>query len=121
MTALTVLYDPTCGLCRRAHEWLAEQRKLIELIFVPCKSEEARLRFPHLDHDLTARDLTVIGDQGEVYMGPKAWLMVIWAVSRMVLPALLAGVVADYTTRSLDDLSASISNWSGHRSDEVKL
>jgi predicted DCC family thiol-disulfide oxidoreductase YuxK len=82
MTALTVLYDPTCGLCRRAHEWLTQQRKLIELVFVPCKSEEARLRFPHLDHDLTAKDLTVIGDQGEVYMGPKAWLMVIWALSQ---------------------------------------
>jgi predicted DCC family thiol-disulfide oxidoreductase YuxK len=82
MTALTVLYDPTCGLCRRAHEWLAQQRKLIELVFVPCMSEEARLRFPHLNHDLTVRDLTVIGDQGEVYMGPKAWLMVLWALSQ---------------------------------------
>ena len=80
MTALTVLYDPECGLCRRAHEWLAEQRKLVELLFVPCKSEEARRRFPHLDHDLTAKDLTVIGDQGEVYFGPKAWLMVLWAL-----------------------------------------
>lgn len=96
MTALTVLYDPTCGLCRRAHEWLAEQRKLIELIFVPCKSEEARLRFPQLDHDLTTRDLTVIGDQGEVYMGPKAWLMVLWSLCqyrewsyRLSSPALL--------------------------------
>ena len=96
MTVLTVLYDPTCGLCRRAHEWLEQQRKLIELVFVPCKSEEARQRFPHLDHDLTANDLTVIGDQGEVYMGPKAWLMVLWALSqyrewsyRLSSPALL--------------------------------
>ncbi len=80
MTVLTVLYDPTCGLCRRAHEWLAEQQKLIELVFVPCKSDEARRRFPHLDHDLTARDLTLISDQGEVYMGPKAWLLVLWAL-----------------------------------------
>lgn len=80
MSALTVLYDPDCGLCRRAHEWLAQQRKLIELIFVPCKSAEARRRFPHLDHDLTAKDLTVIGDQGAVYLGPKAWLMVLWAL-----------------------------------------
>jgi predicted DCC family thiol-disulfide oxidoreductase YuxK len=80
MTVLTVLYDPGCGLCLRAHEWLAQQRKLIEMVFVPCQSEEARRLFPQLDHDLTARDLTVIGDQGEVYMGPKAWLMVLWAL-----------------------------------------
>jgi predicted DCC family thiol-disulfide oxidoreductase YuxK len=96
MTALTVLYDPNCGLCRRAHEWLEQQRKLIELIFVPCQSEEARIRFPHLDHNLTANDLTVIGDRGEVFMGPKAWLMVLWALAqyrewsyRLSSPALL--------------------------------
>jgi predicted DCC family thiol-disulfide oxidoreductase YuxK len=82
MSALTVLYDPTCGLCKRAHEWLSQQRKLVELVFVPCKSEEARRRYPYLDHELTAMDLTVIGDQGQVYMGPKAWLMVLWALSQ---------------------------------------
>ena len=82
MSALTVLYDPDCGLCRRAHEWLAQQGKLVELVFIPCKSKEARRRFPQLDHNLTAKDLTVIGDRGEVYMGPKAWLMVLWALSQ---------------------------------------
>jgi len=82
MFAMTVLYDPDCGLCRRAHEWLAQQVKLIELIFVPCASEEARKRFPFLDHDLTKKDLTVIGDNGSVYFGPKAWLMVLWALPR---------------------------------------
>ena len=82
MFALTVLYDPECGLCRRAHDWLAEQAKLIELTFVPCASEDARKRFPCLDHDLTKKDLTVIGDDGGVYFGPKAWLMVLWALTR---------------------------------------
>ena len=82
MKSLTVLYDPACGLCRRAHEWLAEQPKLLELQFVPCNSEEARRRYPHLDHALTAKDLTLVSDQGAVYFGPKAWLMVLWALSR---------------------------------------
>ena len=82
MLALTVLYDPECGLCKRAHDWLAEQAKLIELYFVPCASDEARKRYPVLDHDLTKQDLTVIGDDGAVYFGPKAWLMVLWALVR---------------------------------------
>jgi len=82
MAALTVLYDPECGLCRRAHEWLAEQTKLVELIFVPCASDEARKRFPQLNHDLTKSDLTVVGDDGAVFFGPKAWLMVLWALTR---------------------------------------
>ncbi len=82
MFAMTVLYDPECGLCRRAHEWLAEQTKLVELVFVPCASEEARKRFPQLNHALTKQDLTVVGDNGSVYYGPKAWLMVLWALTR---------------------------------------
>ena len=82
MQALTVLYDPECGLCRRAHEWLAEQAKIIELKFVPCASDEARKRYPQLNHDLTTKDLTVVDDLGGVYFGPKAWLMVLWALAR---------------------------------------
>jgi len=83
MFLLTVLYDPECGLCRRAHEWLAEQSKIVELNFVPCASEEAHERYPQLNHDLTKKDLTVIGDDnGAVYFGPKAWLMVLWALAK---------------------------------------
>ena len=82
MFVLTVLYDPECGLCRRAHDWLAEQAKLIELTFVPCASEDARKRFPCLDHDLTKHVLTVISADGGVYFGPKAWLMVLWSLTR---------------------------------------
>jgi predicted DCC family thiol-disulfide oxidoreductase YuxK len=82
MQALTVLYDPECGLCRRAHEWLAEQSKIIELKFMPCASDEARKRYPQLDHDLTKQDLTVVDDLGRVYFGPKGWLMVLWSLAR---------------------------------------
>jgi predicted DCC family thiol-disulfide oxidoreductase YuxK len=82
MFALIVLYDPECGLCRRAHAWLAEQSKLVELTFVPCASDEAHLRFPQLNHDLTKQDLTVIRNDGDVYFGPKAWLMVLWSLTR---------------------------------------
>jgi predicted DCC family thiol-disulfide oxidoreductase YuxK len=82
MLSLTVLYDPDCGLCRRAHEWLSEQPKLVDMIFVPCASEEAHTRYPELNHDLTKTDLTVIDNRGAVYFGSKAWLMVLWALTR---------------------------------------
>ena len=82
MFSLTVLYDPECGLCRRAHEWLAEQSKIVELNFVPCASDEARKRYPQLNHDLKKKDLTVVSEAGAVYFGPKAWLMVLWALTR---------------------------------------
>jgi predicted DCC family thiol-disulfide oxidoreductase YuxK len=82
MATLTVLYDPSCGLCRRVQEWLVEQPKLVQLTLVPVKSDEAQRRFPALDHEPTLNDLTVISDQGAVYYGPKAWLMVLWSLGR---------------------------------------
>jgi predicted DCC family thiol-disulfide oxidoreductase YuxK len=80
MRELTVLYDPQCGLCRRAQAWLLSKPKYVELVFVPVCSEEARSRYPQLDHDLTLTDLTLISDAGAVYCGPKAWLMCLWAL-----------------------------------------
>jgi len=80
MRYLTVLYDPECGLCRRVHAWLLDQPKFIDLAFVPVNSEEARYRYPELNHALTSQDLTVISDQGALYWGAKAWLMCLWAL-----------------------------------------
>src|SRR5207302_1583965 len=64
MAPLTILYDPACGLCRRVHGWLADQPKFFELNLLPIKSDSARRRFPELNHDLTAEDLTVITNKG---------------------------------------------------------
>ena len=80
MRELTVLYDSQCGLCRRAQAWLLNKPKYLELVFVPARSDEARSRYPQLNHDLTLTDLTVISDEGAVYAGPKAWLMCLWAL-----------------------------------------
>ncbi len=82
MRQLTVLYDPQCGLCCRVHAWLLAQPKYVEIAFVPVASEEARRRFPELNHALTLRDVTVITDEGAVYWGAKAWLMCLWALHR---------------------------------------
>jgi hypothetical protein len=61
---------------------LADQPKLVELRMIPIKTDAARRRFPKLNHELTSEDLTVISDKGDVYFGPKAWLMVLWALVR---------------------------------------
>jgi len=80
MRQLTVLYDPHCGLCCRVHAWLLGQPKYMELAFVPVNSDEARRRYPKLNHSLTLSDVTVISDEGAVYWGAKAWLMCLWAL-----------------------------------------
>lgn len=79
---LTVLYDGRCALCRRARAWLDEQSKYVPLDYVAAGSPQARGRFPGLDHDNTLVDLTVVGMNGEVYYGAKAWIMCLWALKK---------------------------------------
>ena len=80
MRQLTVLYDPNCGLCRRVQAWMVLQPAYVEILFVPVNSDEARHRYPQLNHSLTLTDLTVITDEGAVYFGPKAWIMCMWGL-----------------------------------------
>lgn len=80
MTHLTVLYDADCALCRRARSWLESQTALVPLRFAAAASRSARQMFPGLDPASTLRQLTVIGDGGEVYRGAKAWLVCLWAL-----------------------------------------
>lgn len=78
---LTVLYDPDCSLCAFVRGWLERQRQIVPLDLVPVGSEEARRRFPGLDHAATLREITVIGDSGQIYRDDAAWLVCLWALA----------------------------------------
>jgi predicted DCC family thiol-disulfide oxidoreductase YuxK len=80
MKRLTVLYDANCELCRGARAWLAAQPKHVEMIYVPACSPDARARFPDLDHAATLGELTVVGDDGSLWRGAKAWITCLWAL-----------------------------------------
>ena len=81
VAALTVLYDSQCPVCRRARGWVAGQLTLVPIEFVAAGSQLAQLRFPHLDHGATLKDITVLDDEGRFYRGDRAWIMVLWAVA----------------------------------------
>lgn len=78
---LTVLYDARCPLCRHLRQWLMKQRQLVPLDLVPAASEEARRRFPGLDHSGTLDEITVIGDRGQIYRSTSAWIVCLWALA----------------------------------------
>jgi predicted DCC family thiol-disulfide oxidoreductase YuxK len=75
-----VLYDARCNLCARFKAWLAAQPSYLELEFVAAGSEEARRRFPALDHAGTLKELTVVSDTGDVYVDAGAWVICLWAL-----------------------------------------
>lgn len=78
--SFTVLYDQHCPVCRAARRWLGSRPQLVPLGFVPAGSATARQRFPGLNHTETLRDITVVADTGEVYVGDAAWLACLWAL-----------------------------------------
>ncbi|SFE82373.1 Protein of unknown function, DUF393 [Actinacidiphila alni] len=78
---LTVLYDPACRLCAFVRDWLVRQRQLVRLDMVPVGSPEAMRRFPELDHAATSREITVVGDSGQLYRGDSAWVVCLWALA----------------------------------------
>ncbi|MCX4818883.1 DUF393 domain-containing protein [Streptomyces sp. NBC_01142] len=78
---LTVLYDAECSLCVHLRSWLLRQRQLVPLDMVPAGSAEARRRYPRLDHTRTMREITVIGDKGQIFTGQAAWIVCLWALA----------------------------------------
>lgn len=77
---LTVLYDRRCPLCRRLKGWLGGQATLVPIEFLASGSDEARARYPRLDHERTMTVLTVVAGNGAVYEGERAWLVCAWAL-----------------------------------------
>ncbi|OKJ41373.1 hypothetical protein AMK24_03010 [Streptomyces sp. CB02366] len=78
---LTVLYDERCPLCVHLGGWLQRQRQLVPLDLVPAGSARARRLFPALDHAATLREITVVGDLGQVYREGAAWIVCLWALA----------------------------------------
>lgn len=80
MQRLYVLFDDRCGLCLRARRWLSERPVYLDLRFIPATSEWARQRFPTLCGPGEPEELIVVSDEGGVYRGEGAWIMVLFAL-----------------------------------------
>lgn len=79
MKRLTVLYDGTCGLCVRCRDFLAVSRTLVPLELLSSTSREARERYGSLPW--LGEELVVVSDEGDVWIGPAAFLVSMWALA----------------------------------------
>lgn len=82
MRELKVLFDARCGTCRRARRWLERHEQLVPLVFVPLQSPAARRLVPSLSEAELRIALTVVGSDGAVWRGEKAFLMCLWALRK---------------------------------------
>jgi predicted DCC family thiol-disulfide oxidoreductase YuxK len=77
VTRLTVLYDEECALCRRCRHWLEHQPTYVPLDFLAAGSAAARERYG--DVPWLGAELVVVSDDGDVWAGPAAFLVALWA------------------------------------------
>ena len=79
MQRLTVLYDGTCALCIRCRDFLATSPTLVPLELLACQSRDARERYGSVPW--LGEELVVVSDEGDVWVGPAAFLVAMWALA----------------------------------------
>jgi predicted DCC family thiol-disulfide oxidoreductase YuxK len=77
---LTVLYDEACAMCVRCRVWLESQEPLVPLTFLACQSREAREKYGAVPW--LGAELVVVSDEGDVWAGPAAFVVCLWALRR---------------------------------------
>jgi len=76
---LTVLYDGTCALCVRCRDFLSGARTYLPLELLASQSQEARERYGAVPW--LGEELVVASDEGDVWIGPAAFLVCLWALT----------------------------------------
>lgn len=79
MERLTVLYDGTCALCVRCRDFLASSRTLVPLELLSSQSRDARERYGSVPW--LGEELVVVSDEGDVWVGPAAFIVSMWALA----------------------------------------
>ena len=79
MKRLTVIYDGACALCLRCADFLAGARTLVPLELLSCQSQDARERFGAVPW--LGEELVCVSDEGDVWIGPAAFLVCMWALA----------------------------------------
>lgn len=79
--SLTILYDESCALCRRCRDWLLTQPCLLPVQLVPAGSPAAQSQFGRLGAWL-GKELVVVDDKGNAWVGPAAFITCLWATAR---------------------------------------
>lgn len=73
-----VFYDAGCPVCVGCKAWLEGSAQHVPLALLDCRGLVARTRYAQLPW--LGRELVVVGERGEVWVGPRAFLVCLWAL-----------------------------------------
>ncbi len=120
MKWLAVIYDDRCGLCSRLRGWLGRQPVFVPLRLVPLHTPGLATRFPGIEAFDPAEKLVVVSDEGVVWRGDGAWIMVLWALrdGRELALRLASPALRPLARRVVSTVSGNrlrLSSWLGLR------
>lgn len=107
---LTILYDDQCPLCVRVREWLRTQPAHVPVTLVPARSDAGQALIAGADKTLRpGLDLIVVADDGRVWDGTDAYVVVLWALQRYrtMAQGLAAGPLRPVANRVFHWLAAN--------------
>lgn len=76
--SLTVWFDGDCTFCRRVAAWIEAQPKYVPVRCIA--TQQASARGCPLDPQALLQQVTVTADDGAVWRGSNAWILVLWAL-----------------------------------------
>lgn len=124
MKWLTVLYDDHCGICSRLRVWLEKQHTFVPLRLVPLHAPDLPQRFPGVAAYKLEEKLVVIADDGLLWRGDSAWLMLLWTLEsgrelsyKMASPALRP--LAQRVVTAVSTNRIKLSRWFGLSADSL--
>ena len=89
---LTFLYDSHCGVCTGFRDWLLGQPRHLETEFLAYDHPHAMQVARGIPPAALQREIHVVADTGDVWVGGDAWLLALWStVAYRTLASRLAG------------------------------
>lgn len=68
-----LIYDDRCSLCRGCMKWIELHAiKKNAFVFIPCQSEERRIRFPEITDKACQKAFHVVLPNNKILVGEKA-------------------------------------------------
>ena len=67
-----LIYDGECPVCRKTVAWIRENMREDAFEMIPCRSEEARKRFPSVEQSVCMQAMQLVLPDGMVLAGEKA-------------------------------------------------
>ena len=107
--AVVLVYDAECPVCRAVADWVrrnAEAPGTFE--YLPCRSEETRLRFPGITEAACLQAMHLVLPDGTVLAGDKALPEIVRCTRRFRWTAVLfrlpgAGILSRFLYRAFAD------------------